>query len=979
MPKLAELQACTGCGACAAACAADAIAFVEDTDGFARPQVDAARCRSCGACTRACPALRADHAVPLANGAQTPEFFAARLRDTALLDEVSSGGAFWALVRTMIARGGVVYGAAQIEVGHVRHVRAETLEAAKALRRSKYLPSDARGCYAAVRRDLVAGREVLFAGTGCQVAALNAFLGKAYPTLLTCDVVCHGIPSMLAWRSYRSEKEAAVGKKMVDLIFRDKTLGWKKNQYCITYADGSRERERITTQLFHAGYLRGLFYRPSCGACPYAALPRVADLTLADFWKYEGPLFSERGVSLVVVNSARGRDVLDASAAYLETERVPRALALASCRHLDEHPVENPQRTAFLAELRRNGYHAAARKFITFPKAGCKASLPVRIVRKIGAILRGQRDPDGTRALLRAYAADLGVTPVFPGTPGGLLRLLLGSAEDALVISGNRRVLELGKRRGFKCVPRKKICAAAARNLALRDAFLLLAKKGVSVYFVNRVGKVKTPDWRYAESAARRMELGLSFPKMYENPAAHEADLRELFGEKYSPEYVREVGRIPQIVQTGGVCRHEDLRSSLVNVVGGLRVTCGQPKTWTRTVHVYGRCGAFGYAVEDADTLPSQLQRELRARGCSDVRVVNRGLWGGSDEYLDANFLHEAAGLRSGDVVLFYRKHLDPRLMKAWTAYGVRYLDITAAWHEDPAARSCFYDRPGHMNAVGYGLVARLVAADLLATKFAGCPVAAERLENLTTPWLTRYLKQRDTTGFDAEVDRYVAGVRALCPPLSPGRAAGAIVMNCNPFTYGHRKLIEQAAREVDRLYILVVEEDRSVFPFAQRFEMVKAGTADLGNVVVAPSGRFVISSLTFPEYFMKDYVKERDFDVSGDVRTFCERIAPPLGITVRFAGAEPFDPVTANYNRSMAELLPQYGLRFREIPRFATEDGETISATSVRKFLEQGDFASLSRFVPQSTLEILKIGSFRRGAEGTELTLLQREDGGRK
>ena len=167
MPRLAELQACTGCGACADACAAKAIAFVEDADGFARPQVDAARCRSCGSCTRACPALRADHAVPLANGTREPDFFAARLRDATLLDEVSSGGAFWALACATIARGGVVYGAAQIEVGRVRHMRAETLEKAQAFRRSKYLPSDACGAYLSVQRDLNAGSEVLFSGTPC--------------------------------------------------------------------------------------------------------------------------------------------------------------------------------------------------------------------------------------------------------------------------------------------------------------------------------------------------------------------------------------------------------------------------------------------------------------------------------------------------------------------------------------------------------------------------------------------------------------------------------------------------------------------------------------------------------------------------------------------------------------------------------------------------------------------------------------------
>ena len=113
----------------------------------------------------------------------------------------------------------------------------------------------------------------------------------------------------------------------------------------------------------------------------------------------------------------------------------------------------------------------------------------------------------------------------------------------------------------------------------------------------------------------------------------------------------------------------------------------------------------------------------------------------------------------------------------------------------------------------------------------------------------------------------------------------------------------------------------------------------------------------------MKDYVKEKDFDVSGDVRTFCERIAPPLGITVRFAGAEPFDPVTANYNRSMAELLPQYGLRFREIPRYATADGRTISATEVRRLLIVGDFDGLASYVPDSTLRVLKANHRPKGA----------------
>ncbi len=763
MVELADMRACTGCGACVDACAAGALAFVEDAEGFVRPQVDASRCRDCGRCMQVCPARRADHAVPAANREAVPVFFAARLRDTALLDAVSSGGASWALMCATLARGGVVYGAAQVEVGRVCHRRAETLEEARALRRSKYLPSDARGVYRAVRRDLEAGRAVLFTGTGCQVAGLNAFLGRTYAAFVTCEVVCHGIPSMLAWRSYRAEKEAAVGKRMVDLVFRDKRLGWKwkKNAYRIVYADGSEERERAMTQPFHAGYLRGFFYRPSCGICPYASLPRVADVTLADFWAYAGPLASDRGVSLVCVNNARGRAALDAAGGFLEWEQVPRETALASCRHLSRHPVENPRRAAFLETLRQEGYHAAVQRLMPSPAVKPRAALPVRVFRKIRALLRGRHDPDGVRRMLRAYAAALGVEPVFPGTFGGLLRLLVGPTKNALVFSGNRRVLAWAKRRGFERMPRAKARGVAERVLALRDAFRLLARKGVSVYFVNRVGVLKTPGWQYAPSAARRMAEGLGFPKMYADPAAYETNLRELFGEKYAPDYVRAVGDIPQIVRTDGVCRHEDRAGRLVNVVGGLRVTCGQPVAWTRTVHVYGRCGAFGYAVEDADTMPSQLQRELAARGQDAVRVVNHGLWGGDDACLDGNFLQEAAGFRPGDTVLFYRRHFDPRLMADWAECGVRYLDITAAWHGDPAAKWCFYDRPGHMNAVGYGIVARLVADALVASRFTSGTVAADSLKDLATPWLTHYLKGRAAlTDFDA-VSRHV-------PPLTP-------------------------------------------------------------------------------------------------------------------------------------------------------------------------------------------------------------------
>lgn len=914
---LASAHLCTGCGACVGACPAGALAMREDDDGFLFPTVNNLKCTGCGRCVCVCPIQSPRCGKPEWNEMTSPDFFAARLKDRAALAEVSSGGAFWAIAQAMIARGGIVYGAAQVSVDCVRHVRAETLEAAAPLRRSKYLPSDAQGAYGMVKRDLDSRRGVLFSGTPCQIAALNAFLGERRDGLVTCEVVCHGIPSLKAWRLYREEKEHQDGKKIVDVVFRDKADGWRRTSYRITYDDGSLERTPITRHPFHAAYLKGLFYRQSCGGCRFATLPRVADITLADFWKYGGTELAdgaEDGISLVVVNSSRGQSLWNDAVVRLDIERVSPDKALVSCRHLVHSPQESADRAAFLADMRRKGFRAALAGFIQPPKE--KASVLRRVWHKMKRVVRYRMNSD-RRRMVDAYCADLGMKPPFGP-------------------------------------PQKKFEKTALRHLAMREAFLLLAKKGVSVWFVNRVGRIKDEGWTYAPSAERRMQGAFGFPAMYRDPAWFEADLRELFGEKYSPEYVEEIGRIPQMVETFGVCRHEDCAGRLVNVVGGLRVTVGQPKAFRRTIHVYGRCGAFGYAVEDAETLPSQLQRCLAEMGMGDIRVVNHGLWGGDDACLDGTFLREASGIAAGDVVLFYRKHLDPRLMAKWADCGVRYLDITRRWHEAPEAKWCFYDRPGHMNAIGYGIAARIVAQELAEAKFESLPVVRERLDGLATPWLTRYLKAGAGDGFDAEVDRYVKSVLAGLPPMKAGGRAGAIVMNCNPFTLGHRRLIELAAREVDRLYILVVEEDRSVFRFSDRIEMVRAGTDDLPNVVVAPSGRFVISSLTFPEYFMKDYVKERKFDVSADVRTFCEKIAPPLGISVRFVGEEPFDPVTATYNRCMAELLPRHGITFREIPRFTLDDGRAISATEVRRLLDEGDWTGLHNFVPQTTLDVL-------------------------
>ena len=184
--------------------------------------------------------------------------------------------------------------------------------------------------------------------------------------------------------------------------------------------------------------------------------------------------------------------------------------------------------------------------------------------------------------------------------------------------------------------------------------------------------------------------------------------------------------------------------------------------------------------------------------------------------------------------------------------------------------------------------------------------------------------------------------------------------MNCNPFTKGHLALITYAASRCSLLHIFVVEEDRSLFPFEVRMRLVKDGTAHLPNVRVHPSGPYMISSATFPTYFLKKGEDAARIQSELDITLFASRIAPLFHITKRFAGEEPLDPVTRDYNEAMIRLLPQYSISFIKIARTTAETPEgkpeVISASRVRKLLaETGVTEEVLQLVPPCTAQYLK------------------------
>ncbi|BCR05525.1 citrate (pro-3S)-lyase] ligase [Desulfuromonas versatilis] len=191
------------------------------------------------------------------------------------------------------------------------------------------------------------------------------------------------------------------------------------------------------------------------------------------------------------------------------------------------------------------------------------------------------------------------------------------------------------------------------------------------------------------------------------------------------------------------------------------------------------------------------------------------------------------------------------------------------------------------------------------------------------------------------------------CRPLLRPGANGAVVVNCNPFTLGHRYLIEEAAGRVDTLYVFVVREDRSIFPFETRFRLVREGVRDLENVVVLDSSHYAVSGVTFPSYFLKDPSRAASLQMEIDLTLFGRHLAPFFQVAKRFVGSEPFCRTTRLYSEEMFRVLAAFGVETVQLERREAA-GEVISAYRVRDAIRREAYETVRRLVPPSTLAYL-------------------------
>ena len=309
MIYIANKVNCCGCEACANVCPVSCIKMVLDEEGFRYPSVDPDVCIDCGLCEAGCP--ERNPVYPLH---EAFEYYAAYSLDGDYRANSSSGGLFYELAKQVIGDGGIVCGAAYDEEFNVCHKCVGSLVELKSLLGSKYVQSHIGDSFKQVKTYLEEDRPVLFVGTECQVAGLKKFLGKDDERLLTVGVVCHGVPSLYAWRSYIGSLENS--DQLASINMRDKSSGWSNYNYSwkFVYKDGT---ERCLPQReisYMNGFVADYYLRPSCYACSFKGLRRSADLTLGDFWGIwdcHPDMDDDRGTSLIMVHTGKGRLALD--------------------------------------------------------------------------------------------------------------------------------------------------------------------------------------------------------------------------------------------------------------------------------------------------------------------------------------------------------------------------------------------------------------------------------------------------------------------------------------------------------------------------------------------------------------------------------------------------------------------------------------------------------------------------------------------
>lgn len=418
----------------------------------------------------------------------------------------------------------------------------------------------------------------------------------------------------------------------------------------------------------------------------------------------------------------------------------------------------------------------------------------------------------------------------------------------------------------------------------------------------------------------------------------------EILGGVHSSDFVAcmEQHSLSRVIDNGIFKRLEDCKSSYYNVECGMRITTAQPKEYENTIYIFGPCIVRGVLVSDHNTIPSMIQRMINDNS-NKYCVVNCGVGGGSNLENTYKYILSLP-IKTGDIVILIEEGLF--LENKINTYDF-LVDLSKEFNRVKLHAEWFLDRPAHCNKYANEIIAKAIYQKLL--------IWINHRPKLSKLSTMRLYEGKEKIFENVKgLEEYIYELKREKFETNDDDVVGAIAMHCNPLTLGHMYLIETALKQVDYLYIFILSEDTSEIPFALRKELLLHETSRFQNVKVFNCGEFMASTTVFPEYFSKEKYKVSRIDASKDILTFCQHVAPVLGINKRFVGTENRDFVTRQYNNQLKLILPYYDIEVCEIERKSCEYGH-ISAYSTRNMIRNNEWYKVKSMVTEFVWNRLK------------------------
>ena len=356
--NISEFKNCSNCGACYNLCSVGAIK-ISDGGLFYKPVVDSSICVDCGKCVRVCPV---NNELPYKEPVNA---YSAVNKDAAVVAASSSGGAFSALYESVKAEGGVIYSAVYSDDFFSVKFDSSDNRDIDEFRRSKYTESLVGEVFSQIHNQLKNSRKVLFCGTPCQTAGLKNYLGKDFPSLITCDFSCGGLVSHKIYADYLHSLEKRYSSRVNDVNFRPKAFGWRIHSVKVSFDNKKSYVKQASLDPYFSAFLYGRYsIRDYCAKCVINA-KHQSDIVLADFWltkQISGEEDDDSGISLLIAMTEKGESVIKKASKSLKLKPVPLDKATYNFKTAKPKDDYISKRKEFLKAFENEGIFSAGKR-----------------------------------------------------------------------------------------------------------------------------------------------------------------------------------------------------------------------------------------------------------------------------------------------------------------------------------------------------------------------------------------------------------------------------------------------------------------------------------------------------------------------------------------------------------------------------------------------------------------------------------------